>query len=111
MRWSRSPPLTTEAPSWVEVSARRGSDGRLLIHLVNGNPGRDLSRLHTDDLWVDEIPRVGPYRLTCRCEERPRKVTIEPGGKELDTIWTEDRLELEVPRFHIHTCVSVSPQK
>ena len=34
--------MRTDAPSFIELSLRE-KDGNLLIHVINGNPGRDIS--------------------------------------------------------------------
>jgi hypothetical protein len=114
LRWLREivdglqpdPPLATDAPSWVDVSLRCKRD-RLLVHFVNGNPGRDVARLNTDDVWVDEIPAVGPITCEMRLHEAPEAVTWEPGGGALEHNWTEGVLTVVIPRLEIHGCVSV----
>jgi len=99
--------LATDAPSWVDLSLRRGADGRLLVHFVNQNPGRDVAKLGADDTWVDEIPEVGPFTLALRLPRRPRAVTWEPGCAALRRAWKAGVLRVEVPRFRIHGCVAV----
>lgn len=100
------PFLATDAPSWVDVSLRRQGD-RLLVHLVNQNPGRDVAKLHTDDTWVDEIPEAGPFKLTLRLAAAPVAATWEPAGTEL-ACWARGRVvSLTVPRFHLHGCVDI----
>jgi hypothetical protein len=114
LRWLREilehldakPFLVTDAPSWVDVSLRRKGD-RLLIHCVNQNPGRDVAKLHTDDLWVDEIPEVGPFTLRLRLTVPPAAATWEPGGQALPYAARAGILRLEVPRFPLHGCVAV----
>lgn len=116
LRWLREivaeldpgPFLATDAPSWVDVSPRRAADGRLLVHFVNQNPGRDVAKLHTDDTWVDEIPDVGPYACELRLPKRPRAATWEPGGQPLEPTWRDGRLRVTLPRFHIHGCLAVT---
>ena len=105
-RLQPSPLFRTDAPSWVEISLRQKEDA-LLVHFVNGNPGRDLSWVHSNDLWVDEIPPIGP--LTCRilCRERPRRLRWEPGGATVDAAWREGVLEVVLPRLEIHACLVV----
>ncbi len=115
LRWLREilgqlephPFLTTDAPSWVDLSPRRAADGRLLVHFVNQNPGRDVARLVTDDAWVDEIPEVGPYACELRLAKKPLAVTWEPGGGKLDWTWKDGRLQVTLPRFQIHGCLAV----
>jgi hypothetical protein len=102
------PLFSTDALCFVEIALRQ-KDERLLIHLVNGNPGRDLACADTDDLVVDDIPPVGP--ITCRvlCTEKPDVVTLEPGGQALPFSFEDGVLQVSVPRLEIHTCVAVSP--
>jgi hypothetical protein len=115
LRWIREilkelypvPFLTTDAPSWVDVSPRRAVDGRLLVHFVNQNPGRDVAKLGTDDTWVDEIPEVGPYTCELRLEKKPQVVTWEPGGGKVEWNWQDGRLQATLPRFRFHGCLAV----
>ena len=96
----------TDALSFVEVALRRkGAD--LLVHLVNGNPGRDISHVGTDDLWVDDIPAVGPITCWIRCARRPERVTCEPGGAPAETEWKDGVLKAVLPRLEIHACLAV----
>jgi len=102
------PLFSTDALCFVEVALRQ-KDDRLLIHLVNGNPGRDLACSWTDDLVVDDIPPVGPIECRVRCGEKPQTVTLEPGGENLPFEFAEGVLTVSVPRLEIHSCISVSP--
>lgn len=113
LRWLReiitdllpTPYFETDAPSWVDVSLRR-KDGGLLIHLVNCNSGRDVMQLRTDDLWVDEIPTIGP--ITCKVRgEKPKNVTLEPGAQTANWSWENGILTITVPQLSIHRCIKV----
>jgi len=114
LRWLREivdslqpePLCTTDAPSWVDVSLRR-KNGRLLVHFVNQNPGRDVAVLNTNDTWVDEIPEVGPFRLELRIAHPPESAWWEPGHHELAMDLRDGVLRLEVPRLRIHGCAVV----
>ena len=111
LRWLREiidymqpePLFRTDAPSWVDVSLRR-KDSRLLVHFVNQNPGRDMSRLATDDTWVDELPAVGPITSWVRLPRRPASVTWQPGGAPADAEWNDGALRVVLPRLEIHAC-------
>ncbi len=116
LRWLREildhlqpePLFTTDAPSWVDVSLRRRGD-RLLIHFVNQNPGRDVARLNTDDLWVDEIPVIAPITCEIRCAGQPPSVLcLEPGHEPLDSEYSNGKLKVTLPRLHIHSCLSIT---
>jgi hypothetical protein len=115
LRWLREvveylqpePLVGTNAPSWVDLSLRRAADGRLLVHFVNQNPGRDVTLLNTGDLWVDEIPEVGPFTCELRLAKMPQAVTWEPGGQKLEWTWQDGRLKATLPRFKFHGCLAV----
>ncbi|MHB9133285.1 MAG: alpha-L-fucosidase [Armatimonadota bacterium] len=114
LRWLReiiddlqpTPFFRTDAPSWVDISLRKKED-RLLIHFVNGNPGRDIARLHSDDVWVDEIPVVGPYTGWIQLPAKPSSVIIKPGDKPVEWSWEDGVLQFALPRLEIHACVVV----
>ena len=61
----------------------------------------------TQDLWVDEIPAVGPITCRLRCAQRPQRVTLEPGGQQAEAQWENGVLTAMVPRLEIHTCLAV----
>jgi len=100
------PFFRTDAPSFVEVSLRRKKN-RLLIHFINGNPGRDISLVDTNDLWVDDIPEVGP--ITCRitCKTKPGKIYWEPGKIPAEATFRNGILNVVLPRLKIHCCLVI----
>ncbi|MGA2617859.1 MAG: hypothetical protein ABSF26_09625 [Thermoguttaceae bacterium] len=63
--------------------------------------------MNTDDLWVDDIPPVGPIRCRIVCAKRPERVTVEPEGQTVESSWKDGVLEVVVPRLEIHTCLAV----
>lgn len=114
LRWLReivdqlqpAPFFATDAPSWVDVSLRRKGDA-LLLHFVNGNPGRDVAKLNTNDTWVDEIPTIGPITCEVRLPARPTTVTLEPGGEAATWQWADGIVTVTLPRLAIHACVKI----
>ena len=100
------PLFATSAPSWVEVSLRTRKD-ELFVHFLNGNPGFDMSVVGCKDLFVDEIPEVGPYEASICCARKPQAVFVEPGHKPLEVQWHDGRLSFTVPRLKIHVCVRI----
>ena len=114
LRWLRevievlqpAPFFRTDAPSWVDVSLRRQA-GRLLVHFVNQNPGRDVAKLGTDDTWVDEIPVIGPITALLRLPAPPRVVTLEPGAEPVTSAWADGVLTVTLPRLAIHRCIAI----
>jgi hypothetical protein len=114
LRWLREivvflqpePLFATDAPSWVDVSLRRKGE-QWLIHFVNQNPGRDIDKLNTNDLWVDEIPAIGPIACRLRLPCRPATVTLVPSGEPVTWSYRRGTLEMVLPRLHIHSCLVV----
>ncbi len=105
-RLQPEPLFRTDAPQCVEVALRQKGDS-LLVHLINGNPGRDLSHAGTQDLWVDDIPPLGPIAVRVRCARKPGKTTWEPGGIVADAVWKEGVLSTVLPRLDIHSCLVI----
>jgi len=105
-RLQPGPLFHTDAPACVEVALRK-KDAALLVHFVNGNPGRDLSHVNAKDLWVDDIPALGPITSWIRCAQKPGQATWEPGGKYAQTKWDNGALEFVLPRLEIHTCLKL----
>ena len=65
------PQVSVDAPVGVEFVARQRG-GRLLLHFINrasGNPTRPCQGM------IEEIPPLGPVRLSIRLAREPRKVT------------------------------------
>ena len=101
-----TPLFRTDSLSFVEVALRQKGD-TLLVHFINGNSGRDLSYVRTNDLWVDDIPPVGPLTCFIRCSDKPGSASWEPGGEPADAIWSDGMLKVVLPRLEIHTCLKV----
>jgi hypothetical protein len=107
-RMQPDPLLRTNAPSWMEASLRTRGD-ELFVHFLNGNPGVDMSEVGCRDLYIDEIPEVGPYQASIRCPQRPVTVFLEPGHRPLNVRWHDGRLDFVLPRLKIHACVRIRP--
>jgi len=85
---------------YVDLSVNR-IGGKLAINLVN------TAGPHADPhVYVyDEIPPVGPLEIRIRSGCTPKKVTLEPGGRELSYVTNGDAITLTLPRLEIHNVV------
>jgi len=92
------PAVKVDAPSTVDLSLRTTADGRPCLHFLNLAGAQRADRF----LSVDAIPAVGPLTVEWRRKQKPRRVTWEPAGEELDWDWKDGILEVEVPRLEIH---------
>ncbi|MBE6580675.1 MAG: hypothetical protein E7650_03555 [Ruminococcaceae bacterium] len=78
-------------------------DGKLMLQLVNGN-GR-----HTDPTSVSEdfIPPVVDVKLSIALPRAPKKLVLQPAGRELAFTYENGRAYFEVDRVNIHDIVEV----
>jgi hypothetical protein len=78
-------------------------DGKLMIQLVNAN-GR-----HTDPTMATEdfIPPVVDVKLSIALPRAPKKLVLQPAGRELAFTYENGRAYFEVDRVNIHDIVEV----
>lgn len=107
-RLQPEPLLRTDARSFVEISLRTKAD-TLLVHVINGSSGRDLSQVDADDVWVDDIPSIGPITFDIRCAAPPDEVRWQPGDVPAETSWHDGILQVILPHLNIHTCLTIRP--
>jgi hypothetical protein len=84
----------------VDVAVNR-LNGRLTIHLVNtAGPHADVqSPIH------DTIPPVGPLALRIRVQQKPSRITLQPGSESLPFEYRDGEAQLTLPRLDIHRIV------
>jgi len=92
----------------VQVEGSKGVDvslainhGRLLVNLVN------TAGPHQTEPVVDDIPLVGPLRVTIRQSVKPSRITLEPGGESLPFEFQNGLVRLTVPRVVIHEIIVI----
>ncbi|MBI3853940.1 MAG: hypothetical protein HY298_27250 [Verrucomicrobia bacterium] len=84
----------------VDVSLAR-NHGKLQVHLVN------TSGPHATQPFVDEIAPVGPLQVTLRAGSRPKRITVEPGGRSLEFKHANGETRFTVAEVPIHNVVVV----
>ena len=104
------PPVSVEAPVGVEFVARRRG-GQLLLHFINrtsGNPMRPRQGM------AEELPPLGPVRLSIRLEKRPRKVVWHfEAADHLGWKWNPDkdgpggRLDVTIATVGLHGILQI----
>ena len=87
----------------VDVTVNR-IGGKLAVNLVNTSGPHANGKV----AQFDEIPAVGPLEVTIRTGRRPRRITLEPGGKRLVNTFGGGRVKVVVPRLEIHRVVLVA---
>ena len=96
-------PIITEGvrgPRDVDVSLAR-NHGKLLVHLVN------TSGPHATDPFVDALTPVGPLHVTLRIGSRPKRLTLEPGGRSLEFNHAGGETRFTVAEVPIHSVAVV----
>lgn len=78
-------------------------NGTLMLQLLNSN-GR-----HADPTSVSEdfIPPVVDISLSLAVDQPPKKLLLQPEGKEIPFTYESGRVRFEVPRLDIHSIVEV----
>jgi hypothetical protein len=84
----------------VDISLAR-NHGKLQVHLVN------TSGPHAAEPFEDALTPVGPLQVTLRSKSRPKRVTLEPGGRPLDFKHANGETRFTVATVPIHSIVVV----
>jgi hypothetical protein len=86
----------------VDISPRV-LDGVLSIHLVN------TSGPHANPPagGIAEIKPIGPLVVTIRLDQKPRAITRQPEGEQLEVIWTEGQATVTVPELELYSILIV----
>jgi hypothetical protein len=98
-------PIRVEAPTCVDVALRRKGD-KTIVHLLNrasGIPNRP------NDGAIDEIPPVGPVRVSFRHPLKP--VAVRLAFEDADINWTYEAGELRIclRQVRIHAGIVIEP--
>lgn len=94
------PAVEVTGSQFIEVVLATKND-KTVVHLINTAGHADNARVYI----FDEVPPVGPLQVRLRLESAPAKVTLEPGGVELDVTYADGIAQVEVPQVHVHSMV------
>jgi hypothetical protein len=97
-----SPMVTVTGSEQVDVSVNRLKD-TLTVHLVN-TAGAHWDRDHP---LFESIEPVGPLEVTIRQQDKPSRVTLEPGRKAVEFEYRNSEIHVTVPRLKIHSVIAV----
>ncbi len=101
--------VNTDARETVEVVLRR-KDNQYILHLVNRSEGdREMYEGPEGQApRVTNIPAASACRVSIRVPAKPSIVTLQPQGELLrEWVFTNGRLETNVPEFAIHQIVVI----
>jgi len=95
--------ITVDAPISIDVALRK--QGRKnIIHLINrstGIPNQANSGV------IDEIPNIGPIKVTMKLPSKPRKVSLAFENAPLKWKYRGNRLSVDIPHVRIHAALVV----
>ena len=95
-----NPMVQVKGSSDVDVAVMR-LGGRLAINLVNTAGPHATAPIH------DTIPPVGPLQISIRVDQKPTRITFEPGAQQLPFEYREGQIQLTLPRLEIHGVIMV----
>jgi len=96
--------IEVDAPLCIDVTLRRKGD-KTIVHLVNRASGIPNQ---PNNGGIDEIPPVGPIKITIKTSSQPTKVALA-FEKRQPLTWKHSagKLTITVPSVHIHEAVVV----
>ena len=78
-------------------------DRRLMVQLVNGNGNHAAPNNITDD----QLPPVVDITLSIATDTKPKRLVLQPEGRELEFSYCDGRAYVEIDRVNIHNVVEV----
>jgi len=93
-----TPKVEVTGSPWVDVSVSQ-LRGQLTIHLVN------TSGPHRDTDIMDSIEPIGPLKVMIRSEVKPKKITLQPDGKNCPFTYQDNIVSLEIDTIPIYSIV------
>ncbi len=95
--------IRVEAPARVEISVR-ARENAMMVHMLNRGSGHPLSPKNSA---VEDIPPVGPIKITVPLAREPERVYTAPDGTAVASEWRSGRLEVLIPSLHIHNVLII----
>lgn len=98
-----APVIRAQSPACVDVTLRRRGT-TTFIHLLNRASG--IPNLPNNGA-IDEIPAVGPVRVTMRLPARPAAVRCELEAGHVEWDWRDGALSVRLATVHIHAAICI----
>jgi hypothetical protein len=95
-----SPQVEIDGPPTIEVALRKKAS-KTILHMANAT----AMQVAGDYAVNDYVPPIGPVKISIRLPERPRRVTLEPGGALLAGSWENGTWTGVLDKLEIHAMV------
>jgi hypothetical protein len=97
-----NPVAEVSGSHYVDVTLNK-IGGKLVVNLVNA------AGLHDNDnvLVYDEIPVLGPLKISVQYPARPRKVMLQPENKTLEYSYEQGKIHCKVDKLVIHDMIVI----
>jgi hypothetical protein len=76
---------------------------RTVLHLVNASGSHENEKV----MVHDEIPALGPLKISLRYPMKPKKVTLQPENIEVPYIFKDGKISCSIPKLEIHEMIVV----
>jgi len=96
------PIVEVEGSPHVDVTVMT-KDGRLMVNLVNTAGLHEDASVYT----FDHVPPVGPLEVAIRRDQRPKDVTLQPGGRKVKFTYRDGKVGLRIDRLELHDIIVV----
>ncbi len=94
------PAVTVEGSHLVDVTLNR-VDHNLAVNLIN-TAGPHANR----NVYVyDEIPPVGPLTIRVTLKNPPKRISVQPSGREVEWNFADNRIEFTIPRLDMYDII------
>ncbi len=95
-----SPMVQVDGSQFVHVAINQ-KEGKTLINLLN------VAGPHKSAASFDEVPALGPLKITTTYPRRPTRLTLQPEGKSLAYEYTNGQIVFSLEKLDIHSIVEV----
>ncbi len=95
-----TPKVQVTGSQFVHVAINE-KDGKTLVNLLN------VAGPHKSAASFDEVPVLGPLKVTLNHPRRPTRLTLQPEGKSLSYEYTNGQIVFSLENLHLHSIVEV----
>ena len=95
-----NPAVQVTGSHQVDVTLNR-INGNLAVNLVNTAGPHQDERVNV----FDDIPAVGPLKVTVAVPAKPQRVYLEPGNRTIDYNYQNGRITLTIERLELHDII------